>query len=241
MRQQWYGSKTMKGLLIILAHVLAVAAAVSFLWSMTYPAFVSEVFSGSGSSEYEDTDIFKNRLIDLNCEVMRGLRVQELVETDGAYDPQKIIDIQEYQQSSGVEMRFPGENIHGLAYKLGDLIAWGNNWGYNGEGLYDANGGLEDKIIVCRRPDKTFHYYYYSEFKELVNSGELRFVIATDESGISEGDILAELRDGNFINNSEAAFKGLQDMEGKIVYIDCWSYDGGWMEELYKPDRKSVV
>ncbi len=242
MRQQWYGSKTMKGLLIILAHVLAVAAAVSFLWSMTYPAFVSEVFSGSGSSEYEDTDIFKNRLIDLNCEVMRGLRVQELVETDGAYDPQKIIDIQEYQQSSGVEMRFPGENIHGLAYKLGDLIAWGNNWGYNGEGLYDANGGLEDKIIVCRRPDKTFHYYYYSEFKELVNSGELRFVIATDESGISEGDILAELRDGNFINNSEAAFKGLQDMEGKIVYIDCWSYDGGWMEELYKPvDAENIM
>lgn len=232
----------MKGLLIILAHVLAVAAAVSFLWSMTYPAFVSEVFSGSGSSEYEDTDIFKNRLIDLNCEVMRGLRVQELVETDGAYDPQKIIDIQEYQQSSGVEMRFPGENIHGLAYKLGDLIAWGNNWGYNGEGLYDANGGLEDKIIVCRRPDKTFHYYYYSEFKELVNSGELRFVIATDESGISEGDILAELRDGNFINNSEAAFKGLQDMEGKIVYIDCWSYDGGWMEELYKPvDAENIM
>lgn len=242
MRQQWYGSKTMKGLLIILAHVLAVAAAVSFLWSMTYPAFVAEVFSGSGSSEYEDTDIFKNRLIDLNCEVMRGLRVQELVETDGAYDPQKIIDIQEYQQSSGVEMRFPGENIHGLAYKLGDLIAWGNNWGYNGEGLYDANGGLEDKIIVCRRPDKTFHYYYYSEFKELVNSGELRFVIATDESGISEGDILAELRDGNFINNSEAAFKGLQDMEGKIVYIDCWSYDGGWMEELYKPvDAENIM
>ncbi len=242
MRQQWYGSKTMKGMLIILAHVLAVAAAVSFLWSMTYPAFVAEVFSGSGSSEYEDTDIFKNRLIDLNCEVMRGLRVQELFETDGAYDPQKIIDIQEYQQSYGGEMRFPGENIHGLAYKLGDLIAWGNNWGYNGEGLYDANGGLEDKIIVCRRPDKTFHYYYYSEFKDLVGSGELRFVIATDESGISEGDILAELRDGNFINNSEAAFKGLQDMEGKIVYIDCWSYDGGWMEELYKPvDAENIM
>lgn len=232
----------MKGLLIILAHVLAVAAAVSFLWAMTYPAFVSEVFSGSGASEYEETDLFKNRLIELNGEVMSGLRVQELLETDGEYDPQKIIDIQEYEQSYGRAMRFPGENIHGLAYKLGDLIAWGNNWDYNGEGLYDAKGGLEDKIIVCRRPDKTFHYYYYSEFKELVNSGELRFVIAMDESGISEGDILAELRDGNFINNSETAFKGLQDMEGKIVYIDCWSYDGGWMEELYKPvDAENIM
>lgn len=242
MGRQWYGSKTTKGLLIILAHVLAVVIAVSFLWSMTYPAFVSEVFTGSGAIEYEDTDIFKNRLIDLNVEVMSGLRVQELLETNGTYDPQKIIDIQEYVQSYGTELRFPDENVHGLAYRLGDLIAWGNNWDYNGEGLYDAKGGLEDKIIVCRRPDKTFHYYYYSEFQDLVNSGELRFVIAMDESGISESDILAELRDGNFINNSEAAFKGLQDMEGKIVYIDCWSYDGGWIEELYKPvDAENIM
>lgn len=242
MKRQWYGSKTAKGLLIILAHVFAVAAAVSFLWATTYPALVNEVFSGSGARKYEDTDIFKNRLMDLNSEVMRGLRVQELLETDGVYDPQKIIDIQEYMQSYGTELRFPGENIHGLSYKLGDLIAWGNDWDYNGGGLYDVKGGLEDKIIVCRRPDKTFHYYYYSEFKELVNSGELKFVIAVDEAGISEDDILAELRDGNFINNSEAAFKGLQDMEGKIVYIDCWSYDGGWMEELYKPvDAENIM
>ena len=31
-------------------------------------------------------------------------------------------------------------------------------------------------------------------------------------------------------------------MEGKIVYIDCWSYDGGWMEELYKPvDAENIM
>ncbi len=242
MKQQWYGSKTVKGLLIILAHVLSVTSVICFLWAMSYPAFVREVFSGSGASEYEDTDIFKNRLIELNCEVMSGLEVQELFETDGVYDPQKIIDVWEYTQSYGKDLRFPGENVHGLAYTLGDLIAWGNNWGYTGNDLYDSKGGLEDKIIVCRRPDKTFHYYYYSEFKELINNGELRFVIAIDESGISEDDILSELRDGNFVNNSEAAFKGLQDIEGKIVYIDCWSYDGGWLEEKYKPvDAESIM
>ncbi len=192
MKQQWYVSKTVKGLLILLAHVTAVMSVVSLLWAMTYPSMVSEVFSGSGATAYEDTDIFKNRMIELNCEVMRGLQVKELFETDGVYDPQKIIDIQEYMKSFGQELRYPDENVHGLAYTLGDLLAWGNNWGYVESDIYDATRELEDKIIVCRRPDKTFHYYYYSEFKELINTGKLRFVIAVDESGISEDDILTE-------------------------------------------------
>lgn len=105
MKQQWYVSKTVKGLLILLAHVTAVMSVVSLLWAMTYPSMVSEVFSGSGATEYEDTDIFKNRMIELNCEVMRGLQVKELFETDGVYDPQKIIDIQEYMKSFGQELR----------------------------------------------------------------------------------------------------------------------------------------
>lgn len=242
MKQHWYGSKLTKGLLVVLEHVFAVTVAICFLWSASYPSLIGEVFSGSGAREYEDTDIFRNRLVYLNSEVMRGIRVQELFETNGIYDPQKIIDIQEYTQADGNEMRFPNENIHGLAYTLGDLVAWGGDWGFNGNELYDAKGGQEDKIIVCRRPDKTFHYYYYSEFRELINAGELRFVIVNDESGISEDDILDELRDGNFINNSETAFKGLQDIEGKIQYLDCWSYDGGWIEEKYKPvDAENIM
>ena len=106
MKQQWYVSKTVKGLLILLAHVTAVMSVVSLLWAMTYPSMVSEVFSGSGATAYEDTDIFKNRMIELNCEVMRGLQVKELFETDGVYDPQKIIDIQEYMKSFGQELRY---------------------------------------------------------------------------------------------------------------------------------------
>ena len=44
MKQQWYVSKTVKGLLILLAHVTAVMSVVSLLWAMTYPSMVSEVF-----------------------------------------------------------------------------------------------------------------------------------------------------------------------------------------------------
>ncbi|MCI8885923.1 MAG: HAMP domain-containing histidine kinase, partial [Dorea sp.] len=87
------------------------------------------------------------------------------------------------------------------------------------------------------------HYYYYSEFKKLIDSRELRFVIVNDESGVSEEDILADLREGSFHSNaSETAFKGLQDAEGKVVYIDCWSYDGYWFKEMYLPlGSKSIM
>ena len=63
MKQRWYRSRLTKGLLIILEHVLAVAAAVSILWAMSYPTIVSEVFSGSGAKEYEDTDIDRKSVV----------------------------------------------------------------------------------------------------------------------------------------------------------------------------------
>lgn len=241
MKQQWYWSKPAKGILIVLEHVLFVTVVVCFLWEMSHPSLMREVFSGKAGREYEDTDSFQNRLRSLNSEVMNGIRVQNLFESDGAYCPDKIIDILEYETSEPGAILL-NENVHGLAYTLGDLVEWGQDWDFIGDDIYYARKGLEDKIIVCRRSDKTFHYYYYSEFKDLINRGELRFVIANDESGISEADILLELQNGNFANNSETAFKGLQDAEGKIVYIDCWSYDGGWVEEKYHPvDADSIM
>jgi len=242
MKQQWYWSRTAKGILIILEHVMFVAAAVSFLWAVSHPFLMREVTSGQVAREYEDSTGFRNRLMSLNSGIMTGIRVQNLFESDGAYCPDKIIDIEEYAKTDGQSSRLTNENVSGLSYTLGSLVEWGMDEEFYGNDIYYARGGLEDKIIVCRRSDKTFHYYYYSEFKELVNRGELRFVIANDESGISEDDILSELKNGNFANNSETAFKGLQDSEGKIVYIDCWSYDGGWIDEKYRPvDADSIM
>ncbi len=242
MERQWYWSRPARWILIILEHILLVAAAVSFLWEMSHPALIRELISGGAAREYEDTVGFRDWLMYLNSDVMNGIQVQNLFESDGAYCPDKIIDIKEYTQSSSQDMKFLGENVHGLAYRLGDLVEWGRDWDFTGNDIFYNKEGMSDKIIVCRRSDKTFHYYYYSEFKNLISEGDLRFVIANDESGISEADILSELQNGNFANNSETAFKGLQDREGKIVYIDCWSYDGGWLEEKYRPvDAESIM
>ena len=119
MEKQWYWSKPVRWTLIILEHVLFVAAAVCFLWETSHPSLMREAMYGGAAKEYEDTNSFRDWLMYLNSDVMNGIRVQNLFESDGVYCPDKIIDIQEYNQSSLQDMRFQNENVHGLAYRLG--------------------------------------------------------------------------------------------------------------------------
>ncbi|MCI9025860.1 MAG: HAMP domain-containing histidine kinase [Dorea sp.] len=232
MNHRWYKSALAKGILIIAAHILAVTLAVGFLWIMSYPMLRTELLSGRGAKKYEDSVSFKNNLQSISYDVIEGIRVRDLLETGGAYDLGRIVDIQEFWDKS----RISDENVSGLAYTLDELKNWGESLSSDGSSMYGTTGkDLEDHIIVCKKPDNVYYYYYYSEFKKLIDSGELRFVIASDESGISEDDILSELREGSFDNSSETSFKGLQDMEGRVVYLDCWSYDGYWFEEMYPP------
>lgn len=241
MNHQWYKSTLAKSILIVLEHILLVIVVVSFLWMMSYPALWREALVGEPVKAYEDTTSFNEQLRSCSYEMLNAIGMRELFETDGKYDPQKIVDIQTYYNESKID----NENVSGLAYRLEELVEWGAEWHQNGEES-DADTGKNfgDNIIVCKRPDNTYHYYYYKEFQELIASGELKFVMESDGQGGTGESILNDLREGNFYegNSSSTEFKGLQDAEGKIAYIDCWSYDGTWVEEKYKPmDAESVM
>lgn len=231
MKYRWYKSAFTKGVLIISAHVLALTIALGFLWIMSYPMLRTEALAGRAAKKYEDSVSFKNNLRSIRYDVIEGIRVKKMLEMDGAYDSERIVDIKEFFEDGTIS----GENTSGLAYTLDELNRWGESWQSDRNDMYGTGGSLEDNIIVCKNADNTYHYYYYSEFKKLIDNGELRFVIAGDESGISESDILSGLQEGDFYNSSETTFKGLQNEEGKVVYLDCWSYDGYWFEELYSP------
>ncbi len=50
---------------------------------------------------------------------------------------------------------------------------------------YDAARSKLDKqdcIIVCKRSDGTYHYFRYKDFKQMIDYGELSFVITGDSS-----------------------------------------------------------
>lgn len=238
MNQQWYKSAPAKGILIMAAHVLAAVTAAGLTGILYSPMLRTEVLAGRTAEKYEDTVSFEYELRSVSANVLSGIGTKKLLEVDGVCDTERIVDIQEFQEN----FRISGENVSGLAYSFEELKAWGEEWEKSGKGEYQTGSNLEDHIIVCKKPDNTYHYYYYSEFRKLIDNGELRFVIVNDDSGISEDDILSDLREGSFYKTSETSFKGLQDAEGKVVYIDCWSYDGYWFEEMYPPvGAKSIM
>lgn len=231
MERKWFKSNLTKAALIVAAHALAVIMAVSGLRIMSYPVFQEELLEG-GADKYEDTKDFSEKIMHYSLQVVWGLSQAETFETEGKYDPEKIVDVEAYDRNSIVT----NENNSGLAYRLGDLINWSSEVGT------DEFQDINNNIVVCRRTDNTYQYYYYSEFRELIESGELKFILDTantDGEEFNTADILLLLEDGMYDENSyKGALKSLQDREGKVAYIDCWSYDGYYISgsgNAYQP------
>lgn len=241
MNKTWYKASLTKAVLIIAAHVMAAIVAASFLWIVSYPAIQEELLGGDLAEEYSDTVNFADQMLNYSLQAVIGIKEKNRLETDGKYDPDKIVDVEELVNTGNIS----GKNESGLAYCLGDLVGWyrdGNDdiW-YGGDAYMETdeyNAG--QKIIVCKKTDGTFYYYTFSEFRECMESGELRFIDENAEIGQSASDILSDVRNG--YGFPENMFRGIEDAEGVRIYSDCWVYDGALMEEKYKPiDAEDIV
>ena len=193
MKQQWYKSNVAKGILIVAQHILLVIIVTSFMWMMSYPALRGELFVGKPAKKYEDTVSFGNQLLTISHDVANGIKLRKMFETDGSYDPQRIVDIEEYYKNREIN----NKNSSGPA-AIQDLY----NWGRNGmtkekshlsircrDSIWSQEVPSDDNIIVCKRSNDTYHYYYYSEFRNLIDSGQLRFVISNENEGMSGEEI----------------------------------------------------
>ena len=129
MKRQWYKTSFVKGILIVLEHIFLITATISVLWLVIYPALRSEIFTGNTPDKYEDTNSFNEQLRANSNQIINGISMKDRFETDGVYNPKKIVDIQEYYQKSQIM----DEDISGLSYYLQDLEEWGNQWVQNGE------------------------------------------------------------------------------------------------------------
>lgn len=222
MKQRWYRTNITKAVLVLLAHIMVVVMTVSILWVSSYPALFAEVLSGNPAREYKDSKDFAERMRTYSTYAVSAIAAKELFETDGKYDPERQVDIKEYYDSG----EFTGKEDSGLVYRLGDILAW-----------YDERNDEEsaaEQIIVCKRPDESYQYYLISEFYELLKNNELQFVDIDEEAGLTEENVLRDLEYGYGMPDS--MFHGIQDSEGRLVYSDCWLYDGTAYLEKYKPE-----
>lgn len=98
----------------------------------------------------------------------------------------------------------------------------------------------ENEILVCKKPDSTYEYFYFSDFKSKIDSGELKFINETEDN--SSSSILQELQDGEYYEEDGDSKLTVIDQDNAVQYVDCWDYDGMWVEETCSPiDAENVL
>lgn len=236
MNKKWYRGSLVKGVLAGFAHVLAVLLIISMLWIWACPSAAEDALEGK-NVEYEDSEALSSLMLSDALTVARALKTRENMETDGVHDQNKLVDIKRYTEEGIID----GKGESGLAYRLGDLEAWTDElYRYDTVELGEYGSPEEDPIIVGRRPDKTYEYYRYSELKERIDNGDFRFVMETED--MTAYDILQRLKDGTWYEGDKTSDSyAMLDAEGGVRLLDCWNYDGYWIEEKYAPEGAASV
>lgn len=228
MSDKWYRKGLVKGVLVALAHVLTVLLVISMLWILACPSAAESVLENETVS-YEEAQGFSDQIFWDSSDILSGISAQKHLETDGVYDEDKIVDVKTYNETLDID----GENTSGLAYRLGDLAAWEQAYFDGSIRSGDFGETPDDAIIVCRKPDRTYEYFFYSEFKQKIDDGELKFVLESE--GTTAYDILQCLEEGDWYENNGNVMTTVLDAENQIRYVDCWNYDGYWIEETCAP------
>ena len=220
--KNWYKRPVTKGILLLLAHVMAAAAVISLVIIIVFSGNLGKAeFFKLSSTPYEESDSFNNLVSNAVWDVMSSITLKNNFETDGKYNPSKLVDIVDL----GKNGQITGENESGLAYKLEDLENWSKD--YIDEGHYNEEGN----IVVCQKPDGTYHYYYTNEFRSLIEDGTLRLEVA--DRGVST--FLDDLEMGYYTSGGAAGNIAIKNTEGKTEYSDCWTFNEV-LDEKYAPE-----
>lgn len=221
---QWY-RRTLTKIILVLAGALSGAAFITSLaMALTFAGTANPAEIARMTREpYEESEDFSAAVGTMTQDVLAQFRIRDVMETDGAYKPDKIIDVMEYAQTG----RSGGANVSGVAYTLGQLEDWGEDY-YNSDGsaLYSDN-----EVVVCRRPDGSYYYYYLEDFLSRFERGEMRIEFTggvQDQAGF-----LSELQEGTLTDSGGYELRIL-DREGTELYTDCWNF-GQSLRERYAP------
>lgn len=210
-------------MIVLLVGIISGAAFVTSLGvAATYAGTIDPSQITSLVNEpYENSPDFNSAVESAVFDTFGMFRIKNLMETDGAYDPDKKIDIMLYDDSGQVR----NDDSEKLMYRLEDLINWSKDYNSSDEGLYNEN------VIVCRKADGGYYYYYFDDFLSLFESGQL--TAEFDDEYQTQAAFLNELSDGD----TESGYNGtvrILDSEGNQLYTDCWNF-GSALEEKYAP------
>ena len=110
---KWYKSALVKGILIFLSVLSAITALLSLVIISTYSVSVKEIWNKK-PTEYTDSKEFENQMCRATMDVLGQISYEDIFETDGKYNPDKLIDIMQY----GYNGRHYDEETERLRYVI---------------------------------------------------------------------------------------------------------------------------
>ena len=219
---KWYRKTGVKAIVLIVA-ILSGAMLITNLLSLMNLAGSTDLPSLWTMSQqpFEESQEFNYMVENYMDDVLTQIRLENLFETDGMMNRNKEIDVMEYSKNDTAN----GENVSGIAYSLEELINWGEDFD-----SAESDNYAKNSVIVCQKPEGTYEYYYTSDFMTRVESGV--FDIIMQDGGDVDG-FLQELQNGKYTSSGFYNFD-IVDMEGNILYTDCWNF-GSALIEKYAP------
>ena len=219
---KWYRKTGVKAIVLIVA-ILSGAMLITNLLSLMNLAGSTDLPSLWTMSQqpFEESQEFNYMVENYMDDVLTQIRLENLFETDGMMNRNKEIDVMEYSKNDTAN----GENVSGIAYSLEELINWGEDFDSAESDTYAKNS-----VIVCQKPEGTYEYYYTSDFMTRVESGVFDIIM---QDGSDVDGFLQELQNGKYTSSGFYNFD-IVDMEGNILYTDCWNF-GSALIEKYAP------
>lgn len=219
---KWYRKTGVKAIVLIVA-ILSGAMLITNLLSLMNLAGSTDLPSLWTMSQqpFEESQEFNYMVENYMDDVLTQIRLENLFETDGMMNRNKEIDVMEYSKNDTAN----GENVSGIAYSLEELINWGEDFD-NAE----SDNYAKNSVIVCQKPEGTYEYYYTSDFMTRVESGVFDIIM---QDGSDVDGFLQELQNGKYTSSGFYNFD-IVDMEGNILYTDCWNF-GSALIEKYAP------
>ena len=219
---KWYRKTGVKAIVLIVA-ILSGAMLITNLLSLMNLAGSTDLPSLWTMSQqpFEESQEFNYMVENYMDDVLTQIRLENLFETDGMMNRNKEIDVMEYSKNDTAN----GENVSGIAYSLEELINWGEDFD-----SAESDNYAKNSVIVCRKPEGTYEYYYTSDFMTRVESGVFDIIM---QDGSDVDGFLQELQNGKYTSSGFYNFD-IVDMEGNILYTDCWNF-GSALIEKYAP------
>lgn len=219
---KWYRKTGVKAIVLIVA-ILSGAMLITNLLSLMNLAGSTDLPSLWTMSQqpFEESQEFNYMVENYMDDVLTQIRLENLFETDGMMNRNKEIDVMEYSKNDTAN----GENVSGIAYSLEELINWGKDFD-----SAESDNYAKNSVIVCQKPEGTYEYYYTSDFMTRVESGVFDIIM---QDGSDVDGFLQELQNGKYTSSGFYNFD-IVDMEGNILYTDCWNF-GSALIEKYAP------